>query len=103
MEPVKGQVVLLGTDGALYIYNGSTRQLERRVGNVVPAIPTSGATVHQVDVVEGLAAVASPSNGEVVLVSLDTGAIVRRINVGGTPSRVAILGVTEDGLYEVEG
>lgn len=103
VEPVKGQVVLLGTDGALYIYNGSTRQLERRVGNVVPAIPTSGATVHQVDVVEGLAAVASPSNGEVVLVSLDTGAIVRRINVGGTPSRVAILGVTEDGLYEVEG
>jgi hypothetical protein len=103
VEPVKGQVVLLGTDGALYIYSGSTRQLERRVAGVVPALPASGAAVHQVDVVEGLAAVASPSTGEVVLVSLDTGAIVRRINVGGAPSRLAILGVTEAGLYELEG
>lgn len=103
VEPVNGQIVLLGTDGSLYIYAGSNRQLQRTVANVVPALPATGATVHQVDVVEDMAAVASPSTGEVVLVNLDTGSIIRRINVGGAPSRVAILGVTRAGLYEVEG
>jgi len=102
IEPVKRQIVLLGTDGALYIYAASTRQLERTVGSVVPPIPTSGAVTHQVSVVEDLAAVASPSTGEVVLVNLATGSVIRRVNVGGKPSRLAILGAQENGLYELE-
>jgi len=102
VEPVKGQIVLLGTNGSLYIYSGATRQLQRTVANVVPALPATGATVHQVDVVEDMAAVASPSTGEVVLVNLATGAIIRRINVGGQPSRLTILGPTRAGMYEVE-
>ena len=102
VEPVKGQIVLLGTNGSLYIYSGTNRQLLRTVANVVPALPSTGAIVHAVDVVEDLAAVASPTTGEVVLVNLDSGTILRRINVGGQPSRLTILGPTRAGMYEVE-
>lgn len=102
IEPVRNQVVMLGTDGSLYIFSGSTRQLERTVTGVVPALPTSGAMMHQVSVVEGMAAVASPTTGEVVLVDLQTGQTIRRIQVGGAPSRLAILGAREMGLFEVE-
>jgi hypothetical protein len=98
VEPAKGQVVLLGTDGALYVYNGATRQLQHTVANVVPAL-TSGAMVHQVDVAEDVAAVASPTTGQVVLVNLATGAVTRRINVGGAPSRLALLGASRTGQY----
>jgi len=102
VEPVKGQIVLLGNDGSVYIYNGATRQLQRTVPGVVPALPASGALPHWVAVVEDLAVVASPSTGQVVLVNLQTGAVIRRVTVGGEPSRVAILGVRESGEYEVE-
>ncbi len=102
VEPVRNQVVLLGTDGDLYIYSGTTRQLQRVANGVVPALPQSGATTHQVAVVEGMAAVASPSTGEVVLVDLATAQVIRRINVDGAPSRLAILGPSADGLYELE-
>ncbi|TVR54006.1 MAG: hypothetical protein EA421_09655 [Gemmatimonadales bacterium] len=103
VEPVSNKIVLLGTDGTLYVYSGATRQLERTIASVVPALPASGATTHQVSVVEGMAAVASPSTGEVVLVNLDNGSTIRRINVGGQPSRLAILGAREQGMYEIEG
>lgn len=102
VEPGKGQIVLLGTNGSLYIYDAASRQLQRTVSGVVPPIPTSGATVHQVAVVEDLAAVASPTQGQVVLVNLATGVVIRRINVGGTPSRLTILGATRSGMYELE-
>jgi len=101
VEPQQGQAVLLGRDGTLYIFNGSG-QLQRQVAGVVPTIPESGATTHQVSVVENLAAVASPSTGEVVLVNLASGQVDRRINVGGSPSRLAILGPRTDGLWEME-
>jgi hypothetical protein len=97
VEPVKGQIVLLGTNGTLYVFNGATRQLQHTVANVVPALPTSGAMAHQVAVAEDLAAVASPSTGEVVLVNLASGAVIRRVNVGGAPSRLAMLGAQRPG------
>jgi len=102
VEPVKGQIVILGTDGQLYIYSGSTRQLQRTVPGVVPAIPTSGARTHQVAVVEDLAAIASPTTGEVVLVNLASGTILRRIRVGGSPSRLAILGAQKNGSFRLQ-
>jgi hypothetical protein len=98
VEPVKGQIVLLGNNGTLYVYSGTTRQLQHTVANVVPAIVT-GAAVHQVAVAEDLAAVASPTTGEVVLVNLANGTIIRRIAVGGAPSRLALLGVQRAGQY----
>jgi hypothetical protein len=98
IEPVKGQIVLLGTNGSLYVY-GSNRQLQHTVAGVVPALPTSGAMAHTIAVAEDLAAVASPSTGEVVLVNLATGAQIRRINVGGAPSRLALLGAQRAGAF----
>lgn len=102
VESVRSQVAILGTDGTLYIYDAETRTLDHAVSGVVPNIPASGATAHQVAVVENLAAVASPSTGQVVLVDMENGSIIRRIGVGGHPSRLAILGAKEAGMYEVE-
>jgi hypothetical protein len=98
VEPVKGQIVMLGTDGRLYIFNGATRQLQHTVADVVPAL-ASGAMPHQVAVAEDMAAVASPTNGQVVLVNLQTGTVVRRIAVGGAPSRLAIVGAQRSGTF----
>jgi len=102
VEPVKGQVAILGTNGTLYIYNAQTRALQHTVSGVVPQLPSSGAVAHQVAVVENLAAVASPTTGQVVLVNMENGTVIRRIGVGGQPSRLAILGAQKDGMYEVE-
>jgi len=100
VEPINGQIVLLGTDGVLYIYDGSTRQLQRSVAGVVPALPTTGALTHQIAVAEDLAVVANPTQGQVVLVNLATGVVQKRITVPGQPSRIALLGVTDNGMYE---
>jgi hypothetical protein len=99
VEPVRGQIVMLGTNGTVYVFNGSTRQLQHTVANVVPALPTSGAMTHQIAVAEDLAVVASPSTGEVVLVNLANGSVTRRVHVGGAPSRVALLGATRTGEF----
>jgi hypothetical protein len=99
VEPVKGQVAMLGTDGNLYVFSGTTRQLQHTVANVVPALPASGAMTHQVVAAEDIAAVASPSTGEVVLLNLSTGTVIRRINVGGAPSRLALLGAQAAGQF----
>lgn len=99
IEPTKGQIVLLGRSGSLYVYDAATRALQHTVRNVVPAIPASGATTHQVDTVEDLAAVASPTTGEVVLVNIANGTVIRRINVGGAPSRLTITGARRNGTF----
>ena len=101
VEPARGQIVILGTDGALYVYDGASRQLQRTVSGVVPALAATGAATHQVAVVEGLAAVASPTAGQVVLVDLLSGSVLRRVQVGGAPSRLAILGPGALGQYQV--
>jgi outer membrane protein assembly factor BamB len=95
LEGASGRVSILGTDGALYVYNGLTGQRIHRVANVTPAIPTSGATTHQVVVADGVAYVASPSQGEVVEVDTQTGSVTRRLTVGGAPSRLALAGARE--------
>lgn len=99
VEPVKGQIMLLGNNGTLYIYNGATRQLQHTVADVVPALPASGALTHMVAVAEDLAAVASPYTGEVVLINLSSGTVIRRVNIGGAPSRLALLGAQRSGQY----
>lgn len=99
IEPISGQIVLLGTNGSLYVYDGATRSLLRTVAGVVPALPATAALTHQVSVVQGLAAVASPYTGDVVLVNLNDGTVRRRIAVGGRPSRLAITGARRAGTY----
>jgi hypothetical protein len=99
IEPVRGDIVLLGTNGALYVYGATTRQLRLTVNNVVPAIAATGALTHQVSVAEGVAAVANPTVGEVVLVDLANGTVRRRIPVAGKPSRIALLGARREGAF----
>jgi hypothetical protein len=99
VEPTKGQIVMFATDGALYVFNAATRQLQHTVASVSPALPATGALTHQVDVAADLAAVASPSRGEVVIVNTATGTVTKRINLGGAPSRLAILGAKSAGRY----
>lgn len=98
IEPGKERIVILGNDGTVFVYN-SSRQLMHTIPNVVPALPASGALTHQVSAVEDLAAVASPYTGEVVLLNLNSGAITRRVNVGGQPSRLEIAGALRAGNY----
>jgi hypothetical protein len=100
VEPHDGLVVVLGVNGTLYVYNGTTRTLVHTVPSIVPALPASGAITHQVAVVEGMAAVASPYTNEVVLVDLTTGTVRRRLSVTGQPSRLAILGPSAAGTYQ---
>lgn len=100
IEPGKERIVLLGNNGTVYVYS-SGRQLLHTIANVVPQLPASGSFTHQVAVVEDLAAVASPYTGEVVLLNLNTGAQVRRIAVGGKPSRLAIGGALRAGSYRL--
>lgn len=101
VEPVQERIVLLGNNGSLYIYNAS-RVLQHTVASVVPALPSSGALPHQIALAENLAVVASPTTGELVLVNLTSGTVIRRINVGGQPARLALLGALGDGEYELE-
>jgi len=98
IEPGKERIVLLGNNGTVYVYN-SARQLLHTIANVVPVLPTSGSFAHQVAVVEDLAAVASPYTGEVVLLDLNTGTQIRRLALGGKPSRIAIAGALRAGMY----
>ncbi|MGV3711135.1 MAG: hypothetical protein ACO1Q7_20105 [Gemmatimonas sp.] len=99
IEPIRGDIVLLGTNGSLYVYGATTRQLRLTVNNVVPAIAATGALTHQVSVAEGVAAVANPTVSEVVLVDLTNGTIIRRIPVAGKPSRIALLGARRAGSF----
>ena len=101
IEPTKGQVVLLGTNGSLYVYNGTTRTLQHTVANVVPALPASGAATHQVSVLEDVAAIANPTAGEVVLVNLTNGTVTRRVRVSGSPSRIALTGSVRSGTFSL--
>jgi hypothetical protein len=100
VEPHDGLIVVLGTNGSLYVYNGTTRTLVHTVPSIVPALPASGAITHQVEAVQGMAAVASPYTNEVVLVNLGTGTVRRRLSVTGQPSRLAILGPSASGTYQ---
>jgi hypothetical protein len=98
IEPGKERMVILGNDGTVFVFSPG-RQLMHTIPNVVPALPASGALTHQVSAVEDMAAVASPYTGEVVLLNLNSGGIIRRVNVGGRPSRLEIAGALRAGNY----
>lgn len=97
VDAYTNRALVLGTNGTLYIFNGLTRQLQHTLPGIVPALPTSGIRFHAIATADGVAFVASPYTGEIVEVNTGTGTVVRRINVGGAPSRLAILGVHKGG------
>jgi hypothetical protein len=98
IEPARERIILLGNNGSVYVYSPA-RVLLHTIPSVVAALPASGALTHQVSAVEDMAAVASPYTGEVVLLDLNGGTVIRRINVGGRPSRLEIAGALRAGEY----
>ncbi len=100
VEPRRDRILVMTTQGALYVYSAATRELVHTI-EVTPALSGDSPRAHQVSGVEGIAAVASPTTGEVVIVDTDAGEVLRRIEVGGAPSRLGILGPRSQGMYEV--
>lgn len=97
VDRYNGRVLQLTTAGALLVFNGLTRQLLHTIPGVVPQLPTSAIRFHEIGVADGVAYVASPYTGEVVVINTTAGTVTRRINVGGAPSRIAVLGATKSG------
>jgi len=86
--------VILGRSGTLYIVNGATQQVTGTLAGVTAVVPATGALSHQIAVAEGRVYITNPTAGEIVEVDITgTPALVRRHQVGGQPTRVALLGV----------
>ncbi len=93
------RALVLGYSGTLYVVDLTTRQVTGQVANLVPARPASGAVLDpSFSTAAGVAYVASPTQGRVYEVTVGTGApaVARTLNVGGTPLRLAVMGVRED-------
>lgn len=93
--------LMIGRSGTLYVFDMSTRQQTGRIDGFVPAMPTSGTFPSPViAAAEGVAYVSNPTRGEVIEVSLSAGGVptvARRLSVGGTPTRLVVLGVRRGG------
>lgn len=93
------RALVLGYSGTLYVIDLATRQVTGQVANLVPARPASGTVLDPyLATAAGLAYVASPAQGRVYEVTVGAGApaVARTLNVGGTPLRLAVMGVRED-------
>lgn len=101
VDHFNNRVLVLATSGTLFVFNGLTRQLLHTIPGVVPQLPTSAIRFHEVAPADGVAYVASPYTGEVVVVNTAAGNITRRINLGGAPSRIAVLGVAKSGTVRL--
>jgi hypothetical protein len=95
------RALAIGRTGNLYVFDMATRQLTGRVDALVPAMPTSGTVPTPViAAAEGVAYVSNPTRGEVIEVALSAAgvpSVARRLNVGGTPTRLLVLGVRRGG------
>jgi hypothetical protein len=101
IDGVRGRIAVLAHDGRLFVFNGATAQLLHTVPSVVPTIPLTGALTHTMTSAEDRVWVTSPTTGEVVEVNTASGSVSRRMTVGGTPTRVTLLGVRRNGQYEL--
>ncbi len=93
------RALVVGYSGTLYVVDLATRQVTGQVANLVPPRPTSGVVLDPyLATAAGVAYVASPTQGRVYEVALGAGApaVARTMNVGGTPLRLAVMGVRED-------
>ncbi|MDF1505267.1 hypothetical protein [Roseisolibacter sp. H3M3-2] len=93
--------LMLGRTGNLYVFDMGTRQLTGRLDGFVPPMPTTGTVPTPVFAsAEGLVYVSNPTRGEVVEVALTAAGVptvARRLPVGGTPTRLVVLGVRRGG------
>jgi len=92
--------VVLGRLGNLHVVDMNTRQVTGTLNGAVPAMPTSGPVLTpHFAFAEGLAYMTSPTQGrvyEIAISSAGVPSLSRTMNVGGTPERIAVLGVREN-------
>lgn len=91
--------IILGRLGNLHVVNMATRQVTGTLSGAVPPMPTSGAVLTPFFAfAEGVAYMTSPTQGRILEVNISSSGIptlARTMNVGGTPERIALLGVRE--------
>lgn len=97
--------LVLGRTGNLYVFSMSSAGLVARFDGIVagPDAMPSGAAPYLASTVDR-AYLSDPVAGEVVELdlSVSTPAILRRIAVPGTPTRIAVVGPRDSGEYVVE-
>ena len=92
--------LVLGRLGNLHVLDMTTRQVTGTLAGVVPPMPTAGAVLTPFFAfAQGVAYMTSPTQGriyEIAISSTGTPSLSRTMNVGGTPERIAVLGVREN-------
>jgi hypothetical protein len=85
---------ILGRTGTLYVVDMTSGQITSTLPNVTAAFPTAGTVLTPFFAsAEGVTYLTNPTRGEVVEINTTAApTITRRINVGGTPERVEVLG-----------
>ena len=91
--------IILGRLGNLHVVNMATRQVTGTLSGAVPPMPTSGAVLTPFFAfADGVAYMTSPTQGRILEINISSSGIptlARTMNVGGTPERIALLGVRE--------
>jgi hypothetical protein len=91
--------IILGRLGNLHVVNMATRQVTGTLSGAVPPMPTSGTVLTPFFAfADGVAYMTSPTQGRILEVNISSSGIptlARTMNVGGTPERIALLGVRE--------
>lgn len=91
---------VLGRTGTLYVVDMRTRQITGQLAGLVPPRPTSGTVLDPfLAPAAGLMYVSSPAQGRVLEVAISAAGVpslARTMAVGGTPMRLAVMGVRED-------
>ncbi len=94
-------LLVIGLGGELHVFNASDLTLRGSVPAAATAqadpLPASGIRWPTVAAGEKFAYVADPANGTVAEVNLQTLQVTRRINVGGSPMKLALLGTDRTG------
>ncbi len=92
------RALVIGYSGTAYVVDLNTRQVTGQLANLLPARPASGAVLDPyLAFAAGVAYVSSPTQGRVYELSLGARpAVARTLAVGGTPMRLAVMGVRDD-------
>jgi YVTN family beta-propeller protein len=87
-------VVVLTADGAVQGLNPNNGEtLWRTSAAVQPLDPTAGSPRPSMALGESVAYVSNPPAGEVVVLDVQNGSVIRRVAVGGTPTNLAVAAI----------
>ena len=97
VDPSGQRMVVFEETGSLHVINMQTMAVEGTMTGVTAAVPSNerSRTPHLV-VADDLTYLTSPRTGEVVVIDHRARTVRSRINVGGTPGRIVLLGPAAD-------